>query len=162
MKKGMSPIIATMLLVALTVVVIGIVWGVVNNLVKTKTEEASACFNSLEKLKINNDYTCYDSSAKKLQLAVDVGELELDSFFIHVSNKQDTKSFEITSNANYNGVTMYDNSAALILPAKNSGETYIVLIEKVGLTSLSEVRVAPKVKGYLCQTSEAANNFNAC
>ena len=163
-KKGMSPIIATMLLVALTVVVIGIVWGVVNNLVKTKTEEASACFNALDKLKINNDYTCYDSDSNVLQLAIDVGELDLDSLFIHTSNKSNTKSFEITKNpvAVYDGVTMFDGSANLILPEKNSGETYEININIVGLTALSELRIAPKVKGYLCQTSEALTEFRYC
>ncbi len=116
-----------------------------------------------QKIKINNDYTCYDSDLKLLQIAVDVGEIDLDSLIIHVSNKQDTKSFEMTKiPSSYAGVTMYAGDPSLIMPEKNSGKTYFFSLETIGLTSLAEVRIAPKTKGYLCPTSEALIDFRAC
>jgi flagellin-like protein len=48
-KKGISSIIATLILLLLTIVLVGIVWAVVSGIVKTSTEGATSgaqCFNS--------------------------------------------------------------------------------------------------------------------
>ena len=48
-KRGISSIIATLILLLLTIVLVGIVWAVVSGIVKTSTEGATSgaqCFNS--------------------------------------------------------------------------------------------------------------------
>lgn len=48
-KKGISSIIATLILLLLTIVLVGIVWAVVSGIVRTSTEGATSgaqCFNS--------------------------------------------------------------------------------------------------------------------
>ncbi len=48
-RKGISSIIATLILLLLTIVLVGIVWAVVSGIVKTSTEGATSgaqCFNS--------------------------------------------------------------------------------------------------------------------
>ena len=61
-KRGISSIIATLILVLLTIVLIGIIWAVVNNLVTTSSKQISsgeACLTS----EVHVFFTCTQSGS---------------------------------------------------------------------------------------------------
>ena len=58
--KGLSGVITAVIMIALVLAAAGIVWGVVNNMLKGQMEGAEACFGNYDKVTINSIYTCYD------------------------------------------------------------------------------------------------------
>ena len=68
-KKGVSPIIATVLLVLLAVILIGAMWTTIIPYIRDKLREESLCKDTTDQLKILNDgFTCaefYNDNKKK-------------------------------------------------------------------------------------------------
>ena len=58
-KKGVSGIVATVIMIALVIAIGGVVWAVVNNLVSEQLDDAGSCFNIFEEVSFNNQYTCW-------------------------------------------------------------------------------------------------------
>ena len=65
--KGLSEIVAVVIVILLVIITASIVWNVVNNLIKNKTEGVRSCFDVgfSDKVTFNNDYTCYNSTSKE-------------------------------------------------------------------------------------------------
>ena len=59
-RKGLSTVVATVIMIALVMSAIAIVWGVVTNLVEEQLEGADSCISVFDKVEINGRYTCYD------------------------------------------------------------------------------------------------------
>lgn len=148
-KRGMSTVVVTILLVALTIVVAGIVWAIVNNLVEKKTEEASSCFNLFEKITLNNDYTCYDSSEGRLHVSVDLQDIELDKLIIGITGKEDSFEVELGKEGEF------------ILPAKNEGNTYSIPITEEFGDPVS-IRLTPVIKGNYCSVVDETADIREC
>ncbi len=59
-KRGLSTVIAVLLLVLLTIIGVSIIYGVVRNLLDEKIEETSKCGTELlQKVTLNERYTCF-------------------------------------------------------------------------------------------------------
>jgi flagellin-like protein len=160
-RKGISGIIATLLLIVLTIVLIAVVWAVVNNLVKGKIEESSACFGNFEEVTLNDLYSCYDSSLNKMHISLNIGDIEADSVTFTVSSPSQSKSFTITDKPqSIEGVTYYDGSSMVALPGKNSGITYFYSWS--GSDTPNSVQIAPKINGQQCPASDSITTIDDC
>ena len=83
-KKGLSVVVATMLLVALTVVAAGIVWTITQKFVEDETNGAKECFDVLDKVSFNDEYVCYDmrNSVNELQFSINIKDADVDKVLI--------------------------------------------------------------------------------
>ena len=97
-KKGLSDVISTVLLITLTVVLIGVVWVIVGGIVKDKTIAGTSCLDLFEKVKLNEEFTCYDAGTNTLRVSVDITDLDVDGILFSVSDLIKSKSFEIKKN----------------------------------------------------------------
>ena len=79
-KRGMSAVIATVILIVLVLTLISIVWAVVNNLVSQQIDETESCFGIFDKIEIQNRYTYYDSSTNELEFSVAVKDVKIDEY----------------------------------------------------------------------------------
>ena len=52
-KRGLSTVVTTLIIVLLVLVAIGIIWGVVNNLVQENLEGAGSCYDMFDKVGLN-------------------------------------------------------------------------------------------------------------
>ena len=84
-KKGVSAVVATVIIVALTVTAGAIIWGIVSNLVGEQLDEGEACFGVFDQVKLNNDYTCYDETTDRLQFSLTVGDIDINGVLVSVS-----------------------------------------------------------------------------
>ncbi|MBU4069763.1 MAG: hypothetical protein KJ646_02165 [Nanoarchaeota archaeon] len=166
--KAISAVIATVILIALTVAVISIVWVVVNNLVTTELEGAQSCYGVFDKVTINNRYTCYDSSdpsSDKFQFSISIGDIPVDEVLVSISGEGQSKSFKITNNATtIENVENYPAGTLQIkLPGINSGLTYIYDLTAGGFsTSPDKIEIAPIVNKKQCGVSDSLSDIENC
>ena len=163
-KGGLSEIVSVVLILALVVVMVGIVWTVVNNLVQDNLSQ-SGCFENLGKVTINNDYTCYNSSTNELQFSINVGNINLDEAIVGISAAGTSSSFRLYSIGTLvaNVVNYPDRSPNVKLPGKNAGLTYIFNLGGAGLSGPAEsIRIAPVVGTDQCEISDAIEEIDNC
>lgn len=160
-KLGISSIIATLLLIVLTVVLIAVVWGVVNSLVKGKISQSSACFGNFEEVKLSQLYSCYDSSLKQVHVSLNIGNIDADGVLVSISGPSQTKSFTITNTLqNITNLANYDRTTLVQLPGKNSGATYIY--NWTDTVAPNSMQIAPLISGQQCSVSDTISSLESC
>jgi len=63
-KKGISPVIATILLILITVAAVTIIWAAIIPMIKDKTATSTACYDATSRLTIDTQsgFTCINST----------------------------------------------------------------------------------------------------
>ena len=126
-KHALSAIVITVILIALSMAAIIVVWVFVNNMIKKQISSSESCFGNFDKVKLNQQYTCYDSVNSILRFSLNIGNIEVDKVIVSVSSASAVKSYEITStNQTFDDLVMYSrtNPTQVSLPGENSGLTY--------------------------------------
>ncbi|VVB82460.1 Uncharacterised protein [uncultured archaeon] len=164
-KKGLSTIVITLILVAISLAAVALVWTFVGGLVRTQISQSQACFGNYDKVKINPAYTCYErvgsSDNYNFLFSLSIGDVTLDKVLVAVSSQGTTKSYQITYvNQTLTGLSMYPSgSSQIILPGANSGLTY----NATGFSStIDSIQIAPVIGGNVCQVSDSISEIEAC
>src|SRR3990172_6012304 len=160
-KKGLSAVVTTILLIALTMAIVAFIWVVVNNLVKEQTSGAASCFGILDKVKLNPRYTCYNGteSANEFWFSIDVGELDVEDILVSISGEGSSESFRISENPA--GLSYYPSrTQPVAIPGKNQGLTYIYQLPSSFTKSPDSVEIAPVIDGELCGASSSIEQFD--
>ena len=146
-KRGISTIIATLLLVVLTIVLVAVVWTVIN------------VYNDIT---LNNEYSCYNSSSNQVQFSLNIGGSSVDGALVSISGPSQSKSFTITTQTQASqGLSNYpDGSSQVILPGINSGSTY--LYSWTGSSAPNSIQVAPVIGGQQCSASDSIQKLDDC
>ncbi len=162
-KRGLSAVVSTLILVALAIATIAIVWFVVNNIVRENTDQSASCFEALGKVKINDEYTCYNRNDNTLQISIDVEDADIEEIRISFSDIQSTKTIDVLSSPQLiDGVEMYGGEQSVKIPDKNSGLTYSINLTKFGVNGVDSAKVAPSVNGKSCEVSDELNRIDSC
>lgn len=123
-KRGISSIIATLLLIVLTIVLVAIVWGVINGLVNQKINSSSACFGNFNSVTINGQYTCYNNTDTNpnndfLQISLNIGDVDVNGILVSISSPGQSKTFTITNSPQMiDGLTYYNGTNSVALPGR--------------------------------------------
>jgi hypothetical protein len=160
-KKGLSAIVITVILIALSMAAIVLVWVFVNNMIKGQIKSSESCFGNFDKVSINEQYTCYDAAAQSIRFSLIVGDIDVDKIIVSVSSASAVKSYEITNTAGaVTGLLMYPSgSTNIVLPGKNAGLTY----RATGFTSTADlIQIAPVIGGTQCETSDSVSEIEPC
>ena len=162
-KKGLSTVVATVLLIALVMVATTIVWSSVRKLIRDKTEGAQSCFDIKvsEKVIINEDYTCYNSTDNHVQFSLNIGDVDIEGLVISIESEGSSKGYTLTNSVqNISGLVNYpDKSNGVALPSKNSGKTYIA----TGFPEPADsIIIAPIVLDKTCAPSDEIHQIEDC
>ncbi len=165
-KRGMSAVIVTLILVALSIALIAVVWTVVSNLVNGQIGQAGACFGNFDKITLNQQYSCYGASSPEyVQFSIQRGDLGLDSVIVSITGEGGSKTITLTnSSASIAKLKPYGSSTnfgdAVALPNKNSGATYVYnWTESYAPTSIS---ISPVIAGSNCGISDSISELSDC
>lgn len=165
-KKGVSAIIATVILIALVIGLVAIVWAIVTNLVKDKLGQTKDCFGNFDKITINERYTCYDLTNNLLYVSIAIADTTIDEVVVSVSGEGELKSFRINNIDKYDYAKNYvdlDFGGELILPEENSGKTYILDTSDIGLAMTPDViKIAPVIGKNQCDVSDSVFSIEDC
>lgn len=160
-RKGISGVIAMVLMVGLTIVAVAIVWGVVSNLVTDKTKGAE-CVDGFDKILINDYYTCYDATSNEMKISLEVKNIDVNSILVAVYGASQSKTFEVPGGYSYvkpyNGV--YNDN--LTIPSQNSAKTYIFDVSGTGIGAPSMIKISPTINDYQCEVSDSLLNVDTC
>jgi hypothetical protein len=159
-KKSQSEVVTTVLLVLLSIVAVGIVISFVYPLVTNQISK-SDCVNVLDQIEITNNqqYTCYNSSAKNLSVQIHAGDLQGKSsgFLISVGSGGGSSNYKINNSGIITNVTIRGGSN---IPGKNEERTYVI----------SSINSKPDYvnvylilnNGNTCDSSSSYNSFVSC
>ncbi len=166
-KKGLSTVVATLLMILLVMTAMGIIWTSVSKLIIKKTEKSESCFDFelSEKIRINEDYTCYDTTNpnnKKVRVSITRRDIEIDSLLISISADGNSKSYTLTNQeVNVSGLTSYpDGSPNVKLPSKNGGLTY--LADGFTADELESIKIAPTIDESYCDVADTVIQIADC
>jgi flagellin-like protein len=157
-KRGFSGVIAALILVAMVLVVGGITFGVVRNIVNEGLESAS-CVDVIGKVSLGS-FTCYDKQTMDsgdLYVQVEFGDVDISKLLVSVEGGGSTQSFDLYEDVNLGitGVTNYDGTLALKFPKKNSGKTYIFDTSSGGIDmNPNSVKISPFLGEQQCGVSD--------
>ena len=153
-KKGVSAVIATVLIILITVAATAILWRFVMPMMNVGSE--AKCLDTIDQLKIIiNGYTCKNTNNVSVQINRGSKDFSLsDIQILVVDSEGNAKSFNVLDNVTTlspNGISKND------LPGVNEGRTYVV--NTSGISSAS-VKVAAMIndasnKKISCDVSEA-------
>lgn len=169
-RKGLSTVVATVIMIALVMAAVSIVWGVVTNLVEEELEGVDSCISVFDKVEINGRYTCYDPTDPgdlKFQFSLNIRDIDVEEVLFAISDLGSTKTFKISNNQQaIPGISNFpyiSGSQLIILPNKNGGSTYIYNLSAVGFGSKPDLfEIAPVIEGKQCGTSSTLTDIPNC
>lgn len=163
-KKGVSAIIATVILIALAVTAIAVIWVFVKGMVEGELGEAGACFEIYDKVTLNDRFTCYDSISEETIFSISIGDVEVDEILVGISAEGTSKSFRIKNDTVIANLAMWPGEeSTIMLPGKNEGLTYVVDMSGAGLTeSPNMIQISPVIKGAQCDVSDSIVQIDSC
>ena len=167
-KRALSTVIATLLIILLTVAAVVIVWKFVQNMVNPeKLAGTQSCFEATsgEKITINDYYTCYNKTSNTVQFSIDMKEVQVDSVLVSILVGGNSKSFTITNNdTNIANLGPYKGNLgeAVKLPGPNEGRTYVAGGFEAGAGKVDWIKIAPIINGKQCDPSDQTNQIEYC
>jgi flagellin-like protein len=160
-RRGISSIIATLLLIVLTIVLVVIVWTVVNSLISSKITQSSACFGNFNTINLNGQYTCFNSSTNNIQFSLNIGGVAADGILVTISSPSQSKTITLTNTPQLiSNLTYYNGTARVALPGENAAMTYYYGWS--GSDTPNSVQIAPIMKGQQCATSDTLTTIDNC
>ena len=160
-KKAISTIIASVLMIALVLVLGGVVWSVVNNLVSEQLESAGSCYEVFDKVSLNSRYTCWNNSGNEVRFSINVKDIELQELVIAISGEGNTKSYTLGRDSHQGNVDTWPTaSGAPRIPGNNSGRSYVVTGD---FTSKPDsIQIFPVIGNNQCDAADTLNNIDSC
>ena len=164
-KKGVSAVVGTVMMIALTVGVVAMVWAIVNNLVKENIESSESCFGVFGKVTLNPRYTCYNNTAGKDEFwfSISVGDIEtVDDILVAISGAGTAESFKILED-NPAGLSYYPNRTGPVgIPKKDQGLTYIYELPASFTQAPDRIEIALIIDGEVCGNIDSIGQFDSC
>lgn len=160
-KRGLSAVVSVVIMIALVMAAAGVIFSVVKKTAEGKLKDSKSCFDIVEKVLLNDDYTCYNSSSEKVLISISRKEIFIDSLLISISSDDNGKTFKLyNENSEITGVTGYGGETEVSLPANESGKTYMVswTYDEEPL----RVEIAPSVNGKQCGVSDKISELQNC
>lgn len=163
-KKGISEVVVTVILIALSLAAVVVVWTFVSTFINKQVSSSQSCFGNYDKVKINAQYTCYETltNGYNLRFSLTIGDVSVDKVIVSVSSAGAVNSYTITNiPQTISGLVMYSgsNPDQVVLPGKNSGLTY----NATGFSSkIDSIKIAPIISGNLCEVSDSLSEIYDC
>ena len=134
-KRGIEALVATVLLVLITIAAVGIIWGAVMPLIKSNIQSSQKCFDADLEIK-QGGYTCFDSSVPQVKVQVGRGEkaTDISDIQIQLSSAGTSKSIKASNES----VSPND------IPGPN--EEIVYTVGTLGLDYIDSVSIAAIIK----------------
>ncbi len=161
-KKGISGVLAAVVMIALVMVAGTIVWTVVNNMVKEKLEGSGSCINIFEKVSLNLAYTCFDTQTTNVIFSISRKDIELDAIVVFITGGGSTKSFRFDeTGVDSNEIDGYSEDTDRSMPGKNEGKTY--KFTGTAFPAIPDsIEIAPVIGEKQCGVSDEITEIPTC
>ena len=127
-KRGISTVIATVLILLITVSAIALLASIIVPFTKDKLESSTECVTFIDSLKFDTDLSYNCVSANNTHYISIKGNydksLNLSSFAILFSNQNTTRTITVADNSNASEFFMLSGSSQLTIPKSGEIRTY--------------------------------------
>ncbi len=126
-KKGVSDVIATVLLIMLTVAAASILYFFIIPMIKNMLENSQTCHEMRGQAEIETgEYTCAGVDTRVKVRIGEEGKQNVSGLLITLDSSGTSRSYEIRNNTESQGVLMLKNGLSLLeLPRRGGAETYL-------------------------------------
>ena len=164
-KRGLSPVISAVFLVALSVAAIAILWAFLSGMINDKLSSSGNCLDLLDKdITIKRGYTCFNDSGtnkKEIDVGIDFGNSELDKIKISLSSKGGSGEIEIPGEKEY--LKEYQGEYGEQVNLSTGTKTYTINISEFGMSEKPDsISITPTVGGSDCGKSDSISKINDC
>ena len=159
-RKGISALVATVLLVLITIAAVGIIWGAVMPMIKGNIEKSQKCYDLALEIKQAGN-TCYHLYDETLDVQVGRGEkvADLNDLAIQVGYQGTSKSVRISDST----LVIYNNGT---IPGPNEDVKYTINVTALGLGGVDYATVAAVLKignvESVCSTATSQVAIDEC
>lgn len=167
-KRGLSPVIATVLLILLTIAAVVIVAGIVIPFVRNNLSESTACLNYRDYFQFEEEidglrFNCYDSGNQGITVkASTVSESvsnEINGFELVFLKGENSERVSFVNNTLSTSLWKLGGSSGDVLKMPYSGEI-ITYVYDAG-EKFDSVEIYPLLKsGDVCEVSDSVNIIN--
>lgn len=160
-KKALSSVVMMVILVALVMSLMAVVFSLTKKTVNEKIKKTDSCgLNLIDKLSINDEYVCYNSTNKSLVFSIERKDIDMDKLLIALeTSSKISKNYLTENNTDNPNILNSDGSTGVSLPSKNGGKTYIILnVEENPIN----VQIDPIIDGEQCDSVDSINNIVDC
>ncbi len=160
-KSGLSQVVSTILLILLTLAAVAAAASIITNFVRSGLDNASACKDVLNQVKLNPDYTCYDLNNNTLIFSILRSDFSMDSLLVAASGETTSRTFSLTGTSQtIQGLINYKTkTTGVTFPDKEAGKTYCLSNLSEAPTSLE---ISPKISGVQCSVTDSMKNIPPC
>ncbi|MEM3405763.1 MAG: archaellin/type IV pilin N-terminal domain-containing protein [Candidatus Pacearchaeota archaeon] len=156
-KRAISPVIATLLLVVITIIATLTLGKFVKEIIN-KDIGKSSCYEYMDYINIlDSEYTCSNSTSTLIQIERGSDQKEIDGIYISLSSGASSKGYELKNGTNLNGVKMYDGSSTIVLPERGEALTYIFSLGNVSYSTITVM-----INGKTCDITSQSYNIKKC
>ncbi len=163
-RKGLSAIVTTLILVALSMGAMVLIWTVINKMIQRQTGHTEACFGNYEKVTLNALYTCYTEIGidnYEVRFSLKIGDISnVEKVIVGLSSASAVKSYQITNTEQLlEGLAPYPAGTGNVkLPEPNAGLSYVT-----SMTSKPDlINIQPVINGETCEMSDSLSEIENC
>jgi hypothetical protein len=160
-SKGMSQIMGAAVLIALTFMAFTIVATQTNLFVKDTLDGAQSCFELVDQIEINEDYTCYNPVTHVAQVSLTIHEADIESVLVALNYGEGSFTFRLENHLQEIPLVRNypDNGSEIKLPGKESGKTYFIYgVPEEPL----KIQIAPRTAEKQCEVVDYMENILPC
>ncbi len=150
-KKGISAIVATVLIILITVAAVTIIWAAIIPMISNQLESGTICLDAVSQIQlVDAGYTCWDGSGDYVSFQVKHGakDFVLNDIQVLISAGGSTTPFSLVNDTTT--IKPTGNAAALFnaLPGSNEEKVFrINTSSEFGVTgTVDKIQIAPVVK----------------
>jgi len=147
-KKGISAIVATVLIILITVAAVTIIWAAIIPLINNQLDKGTICVDAVSQVSLSDKgYTCSNVDAttganKNVSIQIKHGarDFDLADIQVTISSGGDSTSFKLSD-----ATTTISPSGAITFPGSNEEKVYV--LDTSGITGeIDSVSIAPIVR----------------
>lgn len=162
-KKALSTVVASVIMILLVVSAVFIVGTYATKILRDNIESSENCMGVSEKVLLDKKQTCYNLSARELNLFIEVKDIEIDELLVSIADNSKSKTFTIKKESTQvDNVLNYEREDSIKIPSKNSGELFIIDLEEEGIAKPTDIKIAPKVGKTTCDISDRILQIQLC
>ena len=98
-KKGISAIVATVLIILITVAAVTIIWAAIIPMISENLDKATRCGDATSQLTLKEDYTCWNGENMSVQVSRGSGPFDLADIKVILSIDGNDENYMVLDNA---------------------------------------------------------------
>ncbi len=140
-KKGISAIVATVLIILITVAAVTIIWAAIIPMISNQLDKGTVCLDAVSQVQlVDAGYTCKGTNNISLQIKHGAKDFKLADIQVLVSAGGSTQSFSLVNAT----TTLVPTDTIIALPGPNEEKHYVIDTTSIA-GDVDKVQIAPIV-----------------